>query len=226
MAPHLLPASHRRPRGGRAHDRRFDGDLVGHYCIFIRALHDLAAAAGDVGADEPIAVDAATGKLLQDIRLHDAVGKLRARVAVAAARAHTTALVPAAPIRWEAGFTNAQPLVAAFYGRGDGDWLGWHYQGSQWRRRDHGPPLRPQRRAPRPPPCLLAERCADWFDFAPVGELTGRPVDKVPPTEARGAYNSYNPDFVYRYRSLPGLTRSELIALSHHYLTAAAAWPQ
>lgn len=203
----------------------FDGDLVAHYCTFIRALDELASAAGAVEADEAIAIDAATAKLLQDIRLHDAIGKLRARVAIAAARVHTTVLLPAVPIRWEAAFTNAQPLVAAFLDRGDGDWLGWQYQGNQWRvvvitDKHYGrtEELRVLRHA------YVDQRYADWFDFTAIQDLTGRPTDIVPPTEARGSYNSYNPDFVYRYRSIPGLTRNELITLSHHYLTAAANW--
>lgn len=204
----------------------FDGDQVRHYCSFIRTLHHLAEVAGHVEDDDPIAVDEVTGKLLRDIRLHDAIGKLRARVAIAAARAHTSPLLVGSLIRWEALFSNAMPVVAAFLDRGDGDWLGWQYQGGQWRlvvittqHMGADPAARALRHA------YVAERYADWFDFTPIPALSDRAVDAVPPTEARGEYNGYNPDFVYRYRKLQGLTRAELVALSHHYLRAAAAWP-
>jgi hypothetical protein len=204
----------------------FDGDLVAHYCSFIRHLHALADVAGHVGDNDPIALDDATGKLLRGVRLHDAVGKLRARVAIAAARAYTASLLPEAHIRWEALFSNAVPLVAAFLDRGDGDWLGWQYQGGQWRvvvvtDRHMGTDSATRTRRHT----YVAERYADWFDFSAIPKLIGRPIDAVPPTETRGEYNGYNPDFVYRYRKLPNLTRAELVLLSHHYLTAAAAWP-
>jgi hypothetical protein len=188
-------------RGGIA---GFDGALVAHYCSFIRSLHALADVAGDVGPDDPIALDDATREVLRDIRLHDAIGKLRARVTIAAARARTTPLLPGAQIRWEALFTNSTPLVAAFLDRRDGDWLGWQYQGSQWRvvvitskHKGTDPDTRARRHA------YVAERYADWFDFTAITTLTGRPIGAVPPTEARGEYNGYNPDFAYRYRSCP-----------------------
>lgn len=60
----------------------------------------------------------------------------------------------------------------------------------------------------------VADRYAGWFDFAPIAALTGRDIEALPPTEANGAFNGYNPDFVYRYRKLPELKLSEMITLS------------
>lgn len=203
----------------------FDRDVLIHYGAFISNLHWLGEVAGQVGDDESIAVDDETATLLRAVRLHDGIGKLRARVAIAAARAFSTPLLRDHNIRWEAGFTNGLPLVEAFLDRGDGDWLGWQYQGGQWRlaviatnHRGRTEDIRRARHA------YVAEWYAAWFDFTPIRERTGRQVDSVGPTEARGAFNGYNPDFVYRYRKLPGLTRSELVALSHYYLSAAASW--
>lgn len=204
----------------------FEVDLVAHYCKFIRSLHRLTAVTGHVGEDDPIVTPEPTASLLRDIRLHDAIGKLRARVAIAAAKSFTAPRIPDHHTRWEALFSNSRPLVAAFLDRGDGDWLGWQYQHDQWRvavitNRHSGKNAdqRSRRHAD------VAERYASWFDFSAIPTLIGRAVDAIPPTESRGEYNGYNPNFVYRYRKLDGLTRRELMRLSHHYLTAAAAWP-
>lgn len=203
----------------------FDADLVAHYCGFIRSLDQLATVVGHVGENDSIAAPEPIASLLRDIRLHDAIGKLRARVAIAAAKAHTAPQLPDHHIRWEALFSNGRPLVAAFLNRGDGDWLGWQYQNDQWRivvitERHSGKTAIERSRRHR----YVAERYASWFDFSRIPALVGRAVDAVPPTEARGEYNGYNPDFVYRYRKLTGLTRTELAQLSHHYLSEAAVW--
>lgn len=203
----------------------FGGDLVRHYVAFIRDLHKLASTVGLVSDDEPMALDGESDRLLRSIRMHDAIGKLRARSAIAAARSHSHEALGDLPIRWEALYTNAAPLNAAFLDKGDGDWLGWQYQGGQWRvvvitNQHYGtdPDSRARRHA------YVAERYADWFDFAPVASLTGRSTAVIPRTEAAGGYLGYNPDFVYRYRAAPDLTLGELKALSHHYLLAAARW--
>jgi hypothetical protein len=203
----------------------FDAELISHYGSFAKDLNRLATVAGDATDDDPIAVSAESAAVLRGIRMHDAIGKLRARVAIAAARSHTMAVLGECAIRWEAGFTNGVPLVAAFLDRGDGDWLGWQYQGGQWRivviatNHDGRTEQARQRRH-----AYVAEKYMSWFDFEAVPGLTGRTISEVPPTEARREFNGYNPDFVYRYRKLPDLTRAELVVLSHHYLSVAATW--
>lgn len=204
----------------------FDRQIVEHYRHLIHVLDRLAAIAGRVDDNDPLDVPEADATLLRRIRLHDAIGKLRARHGIVAARAHTSPHLVGHTVRWEAKFSNGSPLVSAFLDRGDGDWLGWQYQNGQWRVvviTDQHTGKDAESRARRH--AYVRDRYAEWFAFDPVAELTGRSVDKIPPTEGKGAYNGYNPDFVYRYRRLPGLTRNELVDLSHHYLLAAAGWP-
>lgn len=203
----------------------FDRHLVEHYCVLARLLDELADLAGIPDGDEPIDVPAATKTVLQEHRLHDAVGKLRARAAIASAAAHTGPTLSDRQVRWEASFTRSHALTAAFVKHNDTDWLGWQYQEGQWRvvvitAKHHGksPELRALRHS------YVAEHYADWFRFDAIPQLTDRPIDKVPPTEGRGGYNNFDPDFVYRYRQLQQLTLTELVALSDHYLRAAAAW--
>lgn len=203
----------------------FDRQLVEHYCVLVRLLDDLAQTVGSAAEDEPIDVPAAIKLVLQQNRLHDAVGKLRARNAIAAAAAHTAPALEGREVRWEASFTRSHALTAAFIRHSDTDWLGWQYQEGQWRvvvitsmHQGKTAELRARRHA------YVADRYASWFAFDAIPTLTGRSIDKVPPTEARGAFNNFDPDFVYRYRQMNDLTPRELVALSDHYLRAAAGW--
>lgn len=203
----------------------FDRQLVEHYCVLVRLLHDLAQTVGMPSSDEPIDVPAAIKVVLQQNRLHDAVGKLRARDAIAAASAHTGPALDGHEVRWEASFTRSHALTAAFVRHSDTDWLGWQYQEGQWRvvvittmHQGKTPELRARRHA------YVADRYAAWFAFDAIPVLTGRSIDKIPPTEKRGAFNNFDPDFVYRYRQLRDLSLDELVALSDHYLRVAASW--
>lgn len=205
----------------------FDRQLVEHYCVLIRLLDELAEEVGTPAPDEPIDVPAAIKLVLQTNRLHDAIGKLRARSAIAVAAARTGPVLGGRTVRWGASFTRSHALTEAFIQHNDSDWLGWQYQEGQWRvvvitskHQGKTAELRERRHA------YVADRYRDWFAFDVVPTITGRTIDKVPPTEQRGAFNNFDPDFVYRYRLLRDLTLDELVALSDHYLRAAANWPQ
>lgn len=199
--------------------------LIEQYRTLVVSLERLAVAAGRPGPAEAIEVPVSVIEELRGVRLHDAIGKLRARSAISAARAYTQPQLGDVLIDWQANFTNASPLTAAFVKKESGDWIGWQYQHGQWRLavithqlKGRGEELRERRAA------FVAERYASWFDFEAVASLIGRDISVVPPREAAGGFNHYAPDFVYRYRKLPALTQEELIKLSHHYLSAAAAW--
>ena len=203
----------------------FDAKIITHYSRMARSLHELAGTAGTVSADEPIGLVDEPAELLRGIRMHDAVGKLRARSAIAVAEERTRERLGDCEIRWEAGFTNGSPLLAAFLRKYEGDWLGWQYQHSQWRvaviagsHVGRSSEVREQRHA------YVARRYASWFDFDQIPDLIGRDTSSVPPTESKGGYNRYDPDFVYRYRQIPDLTLDEMVTLSHHYLAKAAQW--
>lgn len=205
----------------------FDRQLIEHYCVLARLLDGLARAVGLPAAGKPIDVPASLKLVLQQHRLHDAVGKLRARAAIAAATERTAPALRDREVRWEASFTRSHALTTAFVRHNDTDWLGWQYQEGQWRvvvitsmHKGTTAELRARRHA------YVADRYEGWFAFDSIPELTGHSIDKIPPTEARGAFNNFDPDFVYRYRRMHDLTVSELVALSDHYLRRAASWPQ
>ena len=203
----------------------FRGALLRHYVSFISLLHELAAEIANLGPSEPIEVDASTRELLRTIRLHDAVGKLRARSAAASAQRAWSSTPGNVSATFKAAFTKGMPLLDAFIDCKNGDRIGWQYQNQQWRlavitKSHYGKTddLKDRRHA------VVAQRYAEWFDFSSIESLIGRTETQVPNLEVKGRYYGYNPDFVYRYRSLPNLTLEELETLSKHYLTEAKKW--
>lgn len=203
----------------------FDGELLRRYLRFIRLLQELVEEVGEPGLDESIALDPATRGDLQSIRLHDAIGKLRARCAIASVSRSMEELFCDETVRFDANFTNGQPLVEAFIRCDDGDWIGWQYQGDQWRLAvitDIHLGKTAESRARRQE--YVARKYIGWFDFTEISELIGRASEKIPPRESAGDFNGYNPNFVYRYRALPRLSLAELTTLSHHYLLRAREW--
>lgn len=200
----------------------FERLLLDEYVRLVGVLEHLAELAGRPAPDDPIEAPALVAEQLRRIRLHDAVGKLRARAAIAVARQHTTPQLPRVSIDWEANFTNGSPLMSAFVHLDNGDRIGWQYQHNQWRAAvissqhvGRGDELRDRRAE------YAAKHYGEWFEFSAIPQLIGRSVDEVSRREATGAFNHYAPDFVYRYGKLPSLTLVELLALSHHYLTEA-----
>lgn len=196
--------------------------LIEEYRTMVRALAQLALVVGQPDADQPVHVPTEHSEELRKIRLHDAIGKLRSRAAVAVAKAHTQDQIPGDGITWEANFLAGSPLMSAFVAMPNGDRLGWQYHHAQWRllvltsqHKGKGEQLKEKREE------LVSTRYASWFDFSAIPQLIRRDVSKLSPTEAAGGFNHYAPDFVYRYRKLPALTRDELLTLSHHYLSAA-----
>jgi hypothetical protein len=203
----------------------FDGDLLRRYVKFIDLLQELADVIGNPGTDDPVEVNDETNLILKTVRLHDAIGKLRTRSAVASIERTLMEDVGLGEIIFKADFTHSQPLMEAFVQRENGDSIGWQLQGKQWRLAiktavhvGETSDLRDRRYA-------YAEQVyADWFDFSEIQELIGRTVSVNSSKEKKGTFTGYQPDFVYRYRNLPGLTLKELEILSKHYLSRAANW--
>jgi hypothetical protein len=203
----------------------FDGDLLRRYVKFITLLQDLVDEVGQPGADDSIEVDTNTREILGSIRLHDAIGKLRARSAIAAVSRSMASQEGLGEVDFHANFTNSQPLMEAFISCRNGDRIGWQLQGNQWRlaiktavhvgksselrdmRYDH-----------------VDRMYSDWFDFSEISTLIGKSVSVNSTKEKNGTYTGYSPDFVYRYRNLPGLTLTELQTLSLHFITHAVKW--
>lgn len=200
----------------------FDGELLRRYVKFVSLLQELVDAVGIPGVDDPIEVDKETNRILEAVRLHDAIGKLRARSAIAAVARSMTVEEELGEIVFHANFTNSRPLMEAFILCENGDSIGWQLQGTQWRLAIKTAvhvggtnELRDLRYAYAD---LVYQ---DWFDFSEIPELLGRTISVNSTKEKNGTYTGYKPNFVYRYRSLPGLTLNEMKVLSQHYINRA-----
>ena len=203
----------------------FDGQLLEKYVKFLESLVQLVHTVGIPRLEDLVDPSNELMEVLRGIRMHDAVGKLRARSACASIEKASNDLEVGGPMRFHANFTNGSPLLEGFVECGNGDRLGWQYQQNQWRlavKTDvhHGRSVDERRRRHE----YVAKRYGGWFNFSCLSSILGRPVTDVPPTEAKGEYCGYNPDFVYRYRKVSGLTVGELTRLSRTCLESAKEW--
>jgi hypothetical protein len=203
----------------------FPGDVLRHYVSFILLLSTLVEELANPGPNDSLYLQSSTRELLQAIRLHSAIEKFRFRSIVASLQRSTSSKLVKTTVKFNVDFTPGGPLLDAFVECGNGDSVGWQYQNQQWRlavktKLHSGKPaeLTPLRHK------VVESNYLKWFNFAPIQDLIGRDVSEVPKNEAKGGFNSYAPDFTYRYRVLPHLTLAELEKLSIHYLTEAKKW--
>lgn len=200
----------------------FDGDVLRHYVTFVRALQEVVDLAGVVDPGEPIGLHPSTYEVLKVVRIHDAIGKLRSRSAIAAIRDETRSQFGDTEVIFGANFTDGNPLLEAFVRSASGDYVGWQYQNAQWRlavktERHNGKTddLRKMRHD------YVSATYGSWFDFAPLTRLLPDSSLQIPPKEVVGDFYRYDPDFVYRFRKLPDLTLAQMQTLSRHYLARA-----
>jgi hypothetical protein len=186
-------------------------------------MRRLASAVGEPLADEAVELDAVIIEHLRRIRLHDALSKARARTLVNVLRQELGDTINGQPVTWKSDFTRGNVLIEAFTPAADGDRIGWQLQGGQWRLAvvagTHGGRTDDVRAARH---AYVADRYGSWFDFAPLVEVVG--PKPIPRAEAGGDFNRYDPDFVYRYRSVPRLTVTQLRELARRYQSRAANW--
>lgn len=196
----------------------FDRLLLMRYCDVIDDLVELARILTSRESDEsPFHLSNSVLNPIRRIRLSDL---LKVRTAAIARRIHPTEV--------GTGFTRGDPLMQAF-GAGPTRWVGWQLQQRQFRLcaifEDLAGPSRKQREARSREAKRLADATA-WFDFTEIERVMG-PRAFVPQRVRPDAYgfNRYDPDFVYRYRSVPDITQGELVELGLHYLDAAKVGP-
>ena len=200
----------------------FSGEVLRRYCEFISMLQELIEEVGIPSSTDLVDINSDIREVLHQIRLHDAMSKVRARHTALLLRQSMNRFGHNPVLEFDANFTNGEPLLEAFVQCENGDRIGWQYQGQQWRlaviTKTHFGRTNEQRDLRH---SYVAEKYADWFDFDPVPSILGRQVNEIPRLEMNGEFNGYNPDFVYRYRKITNLRFFELEALSLHYISLA-----
>ena len=200
----------------------FDGDLIRHYVDVIRLLQEILDEITMLNPEEQVFLDLSTRKLLEQIRMADAFGKLRARQSILKLAELTKSVIASKKIEFNSAFTNGEPLIDGCVLGQSGDRLGWQYQANQWRlavwcalHKGETEDLRQKREK------YVAKHYQAWFDFDPLQTLIEPRTSKISKRESSGGFLSFAPQFIYRKRDVPGLTISELEILSRHYLTQA-----
>lgn len=209
----------------RADVEGFDSDVLQHYLSFVQLLQQFIDEIGDPAPNEPLDIGEEVKSLLKEIRIYDAMAKLRSRKVISTLEKSITQFGNEKSIVFKSDFTRGQTLIEAFVALENGDELGWQYQGDQWRlavktnvhfgKTDE---LRKLRHG------YVAKEYAEWFIFEELQELIARPKVTIPKKEQSGELYGYNPQFVYLYRKFPNLTLKEIERLSIRVLARAIEW--
>ena len=213
-----------------AHIRAIDvfaGDLVEHYVVLISRLTELLELLGTPAPDEPLLLSPTVAGYLERARISAGVQKARASYA---ARELCKAVTEKewSDVHVEYGFTRGTSLLEGFccqqVGATNslGDALGWQIQGERFKLVVktgvlQGSAHREEREA------YVTKHYSDWFDFGPLQAVVGTRW-KERSNEVRGGrwnFQGYDPDFVYHYRIVGGLTLSQVVELGLLYLDRA-----
>jgi hypothetical protein len=206
----------------------FTADLLCHYrrfCAVLVRLRDLCG----IDAQDPqdlVHLDERALEILRRGRVHDAAQKLRARqIAQLLQQELGRDLHRHVVIGSGYAARGNKALLEAFIPVGEPgepgdkddlrDWIGWQLEGNQFRlavqvgdRRLHSrkDPARRQAREE-----YVAARYERYFDFGDLGAV---------PKSTKG-WNGYDPNFVYRYRLIDGITVGELADIVRHFTRRA-----
>jgi hypothetical protein len=200
----------------------YAGETLERWCTLLHTLQEVAYALGKPEAEEPVQPTRADRRVLASIRLDGPIQKMRYQhIALQARR-----LVPGLTVG--VNLTNGTGLAEGVCWHGNIR-VGWQLQGDQWRlamafRDDDRYYGREnthwENRA------TFAREHRDWFDFDAVRDVTGTATPERPGIGADGGFLRFNPDFVYRYLPVPGLTVADALTLAVTYGKRAIEWQQ
>jgi hypothetical protein len=209
----------------------FHNLLIDGYIQLLDSLMELRDAVGDPTDGLPLDMTPFVTNDSPDTRTRDFTSKSRFTVAL-----HELRKTNSRKVHYLVGFTHARSLVQAFYPLKFSHYeVGWQYQDGQFRlalvldpktKNRKGETLRGNRvKRER----IAAEELAEWiteenlnaafassraslhFEDAPSVTSKDRKAYEQVPSSGQWNYNSYDPDFVYRWVKLDDLTLSELV---------------
>lgn len=181
----------------------YDGLTLERWLMFIGRLGELAATAGHPGYDESLSPDLDMTKILGPARLDAAVQKMRFQHAARLLRNRGLTDVGV-------DFTRGSALLEWYLGDHDELRWGWQLQRQQFRlvmivpdgHEGYGTTL--EKKGIRE---AVAREHKTFFTFGnKAGSRSEMPKNPQ-------AFNGYNPNFVYRYVSVPGLTVRRAVEL-------------
>jgi len=190
-------------------DVSYAAETMRHYALVATLLSKLAQHLSVSVGDEPVAVPADVKAALKDGRLVTPVEKLRT-ACVARYISRSLQDVGLEPSQVGSGMTNGVALVEWFreVDLGPGTRAGWQLQGDQFRLALILPHLAGRTEQSRRDRFHFASQHEEFFDFSVIDEHLGTAgLAVLPPKKS---FRRYDPDFVYRYKKVRGLTVSQL----------------
>ena len=201
----------------------FEGEVLRHYCRLIDLLGALNRIARVRDPSESVTLGKDVMQYFQEARVSAIAQKIRMAHVAHLLRERLAAVAPVLKIKTD--FTRGGPLIEVFVDAGAEDLVGWQYQGDQFRlamvfRSEKGKdPATRARRIKR------AAEHEGWFAFDRLHEVLGTTDATTIPARARrleaGQFLHFDPDFVYRYRQVKGLSVAQLLDIGARYAIRA-----
>lgn len=238
-----------------APDDHFAAELLERYAAYVESICRLVQLTRGGDLDDLVALPSDEYELLQALRFHDVVSKLRYQRAIQRSLDRirqiglTVEMVGPAEAannrfadslkEWrffriggrlagiEVAFTSGGPLLSGAVELECGDSLWWQYQNKQWRLAVKTLDLRGPTELTRQHD-YIAQRYGAWFDFQPAAKVLGAERGRQIPTRGVRTFNKFK-EFAYLY-CLPDkgsavLTVGELAELCTRYVERAVRWP-
>lgn len=195
----------------------YEVETVRRYCTVLRALSALMARALIASTQDEAFLD--TSSLAQTLPKQAVTGLMKARAAHVAARLnHELAEVGQYGGAAESGMSHSLPQVSWFTRATAGDveiFAGWQYQEGVLRLAlilDH---LHGKGTSAKWNRAEFARSNPEFFSFEHLDEILGTTgVAVSSSSKAEGPFGHFDPDFVYRYKKIAGLSVQQLIDLT------------
>ena len=176
----------------------YSAQTVWHYAHLLELLTELIELVQPGTTDEPIDLPAPYVRELKRIRLHSTAAKMRTRH-VAHLMQDDLRAAGLDTVRVTDGFAHGSAILETFVPLGDGDIVGWQFQGRQWRRcalfhslDGRGPDAKARRAA------HAAEVHGGWFRAGNTAEADA------------AKFNHFDPTFIYQPSRMENPTIAEL----------------
>ncbi|MFN3539255.1 MAG: PD-(D/E)XK nuclease family protein [Rhodococcus sp. (in: high G+C Gram-positive bacteria)] len=193
----------------------YEVEIIRHYAEMIKVLQELADAVTVRSDDEPVLLtDSLAGAHIEQ-RLLWSLAKLRARSVSQIIQSDLDA--GSFDCTVDSGFSNGTPVITAFHylqpNRAKGASVGWQLQGREFRLCAVLPGLAGASDADAQSRLEWGKSNCQYFDFGVVDPaLNSAALQEYPKGDAAsGAFNKFNPDFIYRSKKLDSLTVAQLL---------------
>jgi hypothetical protein len=190
-------------------DRSYAAETMRHYVRVIELLSALVRQIVVQSNSESVYFDSHVVSNLRGSRLLTPMAKLRA-ASVARVVDLTLKERGFGETSVASMFTRQTPLIESFESvpLGKGAEAGWQVQGSQFRLALKLPHLSGRLQSDVERRNEIARNKPELFDFSPLDPILGTAA--VSPRPVKKEFGKFDPDFVYRYKSVPGLTVAQL----------------